>query len=325
MLSPIDDARYERQIQLPQVGETGQLRLKNARVLVIGAGGLAAGVLPILVGSGVGFIRLYDADVVDLSNLHRQTLYRMSDIGTFKVDAAAKHLQQLNPEVCIENHAEYVHSANLAIAMQNIDIVVDAADRFATTYLLSDYCFLHKLPLVSASVLAEQGYVGAFCGATAPSYAAIFPQLPQQAASCATAGVLPSSVAVLASMQAHMVINLILDLQPTALAQLIQINLSTWHIQAFSFQGAPEPEQPLLWLDEYAIQAHDRVLDFRAGHEIRHPFAAQVEYISFEQLASLEFDPLQRVICVCASGIRAAKAANVLRKNNLAVYIAAAL
>lgn len=326
MLEPLEQQRYARQINLAQVGELGQMKLKNARVLVVGAGGLASALLPSLVGSGAGFIRLYDADILDMSNLHRQTLYRMDDVGALKVNAAQAHLKALNPHAVIEAHPENLHSANIEHALSQIHVVVDAADRFATTYLLSDYCYRLKIPLVSASVLAERGYVGAFCGANSPSYSALFPRLPQQAQSCASTGVLPSTVAVVGGLQAHMVLNIILDLQPAAMGQLIQLNLSTWHLQCFSFQQAPEPIDHIPWLDEYGIQPEDRVLDFRQAHEIKQDIAQQVEYVTLSDLNKLQFNSAQRIVCVCASGIRALKAVQALGALNVSapIYITAA-
>ena len=325
-LTEQEEQRYLRQTTLPEVGITGQLKLKQARILVVGAGGLAASLLPSLVGSGIGYIRLYDADRVDVSNLHRQTLYRIQDIGEFKVNAAQHHLTQLNPYTVIEPHAEHIQSANIDAACRDIDVVVDAADRFATTYLLSDYCKAKQIPLVSASVLQQKGYVGGFCGKTTPSYSAVFPQLPQSVMSCAISGVLPSSVAVIASIQAHMVLNIILGLQPSALGQLLHLDLSRWHIQSFRFDAAPEPDDTLHWLDEYQIQPEDIVLDLRAPHEIQHTVAAQVQYVQSADLPHLALDTDKRIICVCASGIRAAKAVKVLQQRGYQqLYILAAL
>ena len=328
LLSQDEKQRYVRQMSLAEVGEQGQLLLKQSRVLVVGAGGLAAGLLPNLVGSGIGYIRLYDADHVDISNLHRQTLYRMEDVGQGKAFAARQHLKQLNPHVNIEAHHEHIHSANIHAACADIDIVVDAADRFATTYLLSDYCKTHQIPLVSASVLLQKGYVGAFCGKDTPSYAAIFPHLPQSATSCAISGVLPSTVAVIASLQSHMVVNVILGLQPSALGQLIHLDLSCWHMQSFRFDHAPEPEpeDAVQWLDEHQIQPADIVLDFRDPDEIKQPIAAQVQYMHHNELENLNVDSNKRILCVCASGIRAAKAVNQLKKyGHQQLYILAAL
>lgn len=307
-----DSTRYLRQMQLPQVGRIGQQRLQAARVLVVGAGGLSASLLPILAASGVGYLRIYDADQVELSNLHRQIMFRMSDLGHNKATAVAAHLAQLNPEVTIEAHAAYICSSNLQTALQGIDIVVDAADRFATTYLLSDACLKHKIPLISASVLAEQGYVGGFCGANTPSYRALFPELPQHAASCQTTGVLASTVATLASLQAHMVLNVILHGETSALGQLLRLDLEHWHISSLRFDQLPEPDESLLWLDRAQLEAHDVILELREPHEIEQPIGGSI-FTHLDQLPT-QITP-QRVVCVCKSGIRAAKAARLLKQR----------
>ena len=318
-----DPARYVRQIQLPNVGLDGQRKLNNARVLVVGAGGLSASLLPILAASGVGYLRIYDADQVELSNLHRQIVFRMTDLGHFKAIAVAQHLKQLNPEINIEPHPEHIYSSNLEVAIKDIDLVIDAADRFATTYLLSDICFSKKIPLISASVLAEQGYVGGFCGKDSPSYHALFPELPQQAASCQSAGVLASTVATLASLQAHMVLNVILNGQHSALGQLLRLDLEQWHISSLRFDQLPEPEDPLLWLDRGQLQPDDVVLELREHSEIDDPIPnaipTRLDHLPLHLLSN------QRIVCVCKSGIRAAKAAKLLKQRGVTqVFIMAA-
>lgn len=313
--------RYSRQMQMPQVGELGQQRLQQAKVLVVGAGGLAASLLPILAASGVGYLRLYDADRVELSNLHRQILFRMSDIGEYKVLAARQHLQQLNPEVHVDAVPQHIDSTTLQTALMDIDIVVDAADRFATTYLLSDACHAGKIPLISASVLTEQGYVGGFCGTTAPSYRALFPELPHQAASCQSAGVLASSVATLASLQAHMVLNVLLQAKKSALGQLLRLDLATWHISSMRFDQLPEPEESHMWLDRAQLGANDLILELRDPSEIASPITGAI-YVKLDTLPVQVTS--QRVVCVCKSGIRAAKAAKILKQRGFpTVYILA--
>ncbi|HVH82961.1 MAG TPA: ThiF family adenylyltransferase, partial [Steroidobacteraceae bacterium] len=178
---------------MPEVGAGGQARLAAARVAVVGAGGLGCAVLEYLTAAGVGHLTIVDHDSVEESNLHRQPLYRMSDLGSRKVEAARAALGALNPEVRIEALAERVTPANAPLLAAAADIVVDAADSFAATYVLSDSCVRAGKPLVSASVLGLSGYVGAFCGG-APSYRAVFPELPRQAGSCAESGVLGTAV-----------------------------------------------------------------------------------------------------------------------------------
>lgn len=308
----LDQIRYTRQMQLQQVGLSGQQKLHDARVLVVGAGGLSASLLPILAASGVGYLRIYDSDRVELSNLHRQIVFRMADLGHFKAIAISQHLMQLNPEIRIDPYPEHLYSHNVEQALQGIDIVVDAADRFATTYLLSDLCFARKIPFISASVLAEQGYVGGFCGKDSPSYRALFPELPQQAASCQRTGVLASTVATIASLQAHMVLNIILNGQHSALGQLLRLDLEQWHISSLRFDQLPEPMDSLLWVDRGQLLSDDVVLELRESSEIDDPIpGAILTHVDHLPL----YLPKQRLVCVCKSGIRAAKAAKILKQR----------
>jgi molybdopterin/thiamine biosynthesis adenylyltransferase len=194
--------RYARQSILPEVGAEGQARLGAAVVVVVGAGGLGCAVLQYLAAAGVGRLMIVDHDRVEESNLHRQPLYRMTDLGRPKVHAARAALLQANPEVSIDTLAERLTAANAARLVGMADAVIDAADSFAVTYVLSDACQRANTPLVSASVLGLSGYVGAFCGG-APSYRAVFPEMPRAAGSCAEAGVLGTAVGVMGTLQAH--------------------------------------------------------------------------------------------------------------------------
>ena len=192
--------RYARQMVLPEVGAEGQARLGAATVLVAGAGGLGCPVLEYLCAAGVGRLLIVDHDRVDESNLHRQPLYRMSDLGQPKARAAAAAMSLLNPQVAAEGAVERLTPLNARGWVSRADVIVDAADSLALTYILSDECQRQGKPLVSASVLGLSGYVGAFCGG-APSYRAVFPEMPRQAGSCAQSGVLGTAVGVMGTLQ----------------------------------------------------------------------------------------------------------------------------
>ncbi len=287
--------RYSAQIMLPQVGEQGQQRLANTHVLVVGAGGLGCPVLSYLAAAGIGHLTLVDPDVLELSNLHRQVLYKNHDIGQYKVDAAAKRLQALNPHCVTTPLVQRLTPANAATLIQQAHIVVDAADSLAVSYILSDACMQQHKPLVSASVLAQQGYVGVFCGG-APSYRAVFPCLPASAAQCSSAGVLGSSVAVLGGMQAHMVLQVALQLQPCPRGILLQVDLQHWHITRINFSTAPEPDVWWQFIAHSQITPADRVIDLQ-----RTPLPP-----------ALPLAPQRTILC-CRSGIRAFAAAQQLR------------
>lgn len=307
--------RYERQIQLPEIGIIGQEKLKKSRVLVVGAGGLGCHVLPILVGAGVGFMRLYDADVVDETNLHRQTLYRMSDLGKPKVQAAYDTLYNLNPDVMLEIHRTRLTASYIVEASQDIDLVVDAGDNFATTYLLSDYCLKHQIPLISASVLLQKGYVGAFCGNKAPSYRALFPRIPQQTPNCNSTGVLGSTVAIMGSIQAQMVLSVLLGFTPSVLGKLIQLDFKTWQISQFNFSDAEEPEMSVQFIDLNQLKFDDYIVELRALDEINlHDPIKHDQMLTVDTIEQLKASNTQRIILVCKTGLRSLKAVNQLQK-----------
>lgn len=306
--------RYSRQVVLPEVGEGGQARLAAASVAVIGAGGLGCAVLEYLAAAGVGRLTIVDHDRVEESNLHRQPLYRMSDLGRPKVEAARAALLALNPEVRIEALASRLTPASAPPLVAGADIVVDAADSFAATYVLSDACQRAGKPLVSASVVGLSGYVGAFCGGS-PSYRAVFPELPRQGGSCAESGVLGTAVGVMGTLQAHLTLALLLDLQPTVRGRLLSVDFRTLHVGGFSFAGAAEPAQALAFIAPGDVTASDLVIDLRGLAEApRSPFPA-ARRLSVEALESaahaLPRSP--RIVLCCRTGVRAWRAARALQ------------
>ena len=305
--------RYSRQVVLPEVGEGGQARLAAAAVVVVGAGGLGSAVLEYLTGAGVGRLVIVDDDRVEESNLHRQPLYRMSDCGKPKVEAASAALTALNPAVRVETRAERLTPANAAALVPAADVVVDAADSFAATYVLSDACQRAGKPLVSASVLGLSGYAGAFCGG-APSYRAVFPELPRQAGSCAESGVLGTAVGVIGTLQAHLTLALLLGLEPPVLGRLISVDFRTLHLGGFSFLGATEPDNPLAFIAPAEVTSSDLVIDLRGLAEAPlSPFATAWR-LGVEELekGGQPLPPERRVVLCCRTGVRAWRAARAL-------------
>jgi molybdopterin/thiamine biosynthesis adenylyltransferase/rhodanese-related sulfurtransferase len=310
--------RYSRQTILPEIGAAGQERLRGASVLVIGAGGLGSPVLQYLCAAGVGRLVIVDHDRVEESNLHRQPIYRMSDIGSLKAQAARVALQAANPSVRVEAIGERLTPSNAAGLVASADIVVDAADSFAVTYVVSDECFRVGKPLISASVLGLSGYVGAFCGG-APSYRAVFPEMPRQAGSCATAGVLGSAVGVMGTLQANMVLSLLLRLEPAVLGQLVTVDFRTLRFGGFGFSGAREPAGvvlPFIAVDQ--VDSADVVIDLRSLSEAPvSPItsALRIEVDGIEGEAGKELRPTARVVLCCRTGVRAWRAARALQKR----------
>lgn len=313
------DARYARQIVLPEVGTSGQARLAAARVLVVGAGGLGCPVLQYLTAAGVGALRIIDPDRVDESNLHRQPLYRMSDLGTLKVAAARAALLALNPTITIEALAAKLTPNNVSRCLGQVDLVIDAADSFAVTYILSDACLAARTPLISASVLGWSGYAGVFCG-TAPSYRAVFPELPERAGSCALNGVLGSAVGVLGTLQAQLALSLLLGITPSVAGHLVTVELRRLHFGGFSFMGASEP--PSLWsrfIDVSALDEQDIVVDLRDATEAPVSVCERAIRRSTESLLQAAADPQlppeRRIVLCCRSGLRAWRAARALARQ----------
>jgi molybdopterin/thiamine biosynthesis adenylyltransferase/rhodanese-related sulfurtransferase len=305
--------RYSRQVVLPEVGEGGQARLAAASVAVVGAGGLGCAVLEYLTAAGVGRLTILDHDTIEESNLHRQPLYRMGDLGRLKVEAASAALRALNPEVRVDALAERLTPVNAPALAATADVVVDAADSFAATYVLSDACQRAVKPLVSASVLGLAGYVGAFCGG-APSYRAVFPELPRQAGSCAESGVLGTAVGVMGTLQAHLTVALLLRLEPTVLGRLINIDFRTLHLGGFSFTAAREPPEALTFIAPEDVAPSDLVIDLRSRTEAPvSPFATawRVGVEALEQ-GGLALPAAPRIVLCCRTGVRAWRAARAL-------------
>jgi sulfur-carrier protein adenylyltransferase/sulfurtransferase len=309
--------RYARQRVLPQVGAAGQARLGAAAVLVVGAGGLGCAVLQYLVAAGVGRVVIVDHDCVDESNLHRQPLYRMSDLARPKVDAARAALLALNPDVHIDARRERLTAANAPGLVAAAEVVIDAADSFAVTYTLSDACRSAARPLVSASVLGLEGYVGAFCGG-APSYRAVFPEMPRAAGSCAESGVLGSAVGVIGTLQAHFVLALLLKWQPPVLGRLLSLDLRTLHVGGFSFGGALEPAgRALAFIAPAEVGTDDVVIDLRSRAETPvSPFPSALRLgVEALETAELSLPAGRRIVLCCRTGVRAWRAARALESR----------
>jgi sulfur-carrier protein adenylyltransferase/sulfurtransferase len=307
-------SRYIRQETLAEVGPVGQERLRAARVLVVGAGGLGAPVLQYLVGAGIGYLTLVDGDDVSLSNLHRQVLFRESDIGALKVDAAAASLRQLNADCEIQTVPRPLDPANAPQLVAGSTLVLDCADSFAVSYILSDTCRAAGVPLISASVLGFAGYVGGFCG-TAPSLRAVFPDLPDRAASCATAGVMGPVVGMIGAAQAQMATAWLIGQLPSPLGQLISFDMHSFRTGGFRFDTAPEPDAALGFIAASDIAASDFVVELRDETEAPTavaPFAQRMTVAQFTQQSAAP-KPGARAVFACRSGLRAWQAATYLR------------
>ena len=310
--------RYARQAVLAEVGVAGQARLAAASVLVVGAGGLGCPVMQYLAGAGVGRLAIVDHDVVEETNLHRQPLYAMADIGKPKVEVARAALQDFNPWLQIDAHAERLTPQNAARLVAEADVVVDAADSFAVTYILSDTCQAMAKPLVSASVVGMTGYSGAFCGC-GTSYPPVLPVESMDGGTCASVGVLGTAVAVLGGLQAHLALHLLLDLEPAVLGRVVTFDARKIAFAGFSFARSPEPDVFAPFIAPADVTADDTVVDLRSLEEApASPFAHahRLTVDSIELLAS-RAPRARRVVLCCRSGQRALMAADRLRAGGL--------
>src|SRR5580765_508665 len=210
-LSGAERARYARHLTLAAIGEDGQRRLRAAKVLVVGAGGLGSPALLYLAAAGVGTIGIVDDDTVDAGNLQRQVAHRTQDVGRPKTASAADAVARVNPEVTVVEHRERLRADNAAGLVAAYDVVVDGADNFGTRYLVSDACAMAGKPDVWGSVLAFDGQLSVWWAGHGPCYRCVFPEPPPDGsvASCATAGVLGAMCGVVAAMQVTEVVKLI--------------------------------------------------------------------------------------------------------------------
>jgi len=311
--------RYARQSVLSEIGAAGQARLAAASVVVVGAGGLGCPVLQYLAGAGVGRLVIVDHDRVEETNLHRQPLYAMADIGKLKADAACAALWRFNPGIAVEAMAERLTPQNAAALVGGADLIVDAADSFAVTYILSDACLATAKPLVSASVIGMTGYAGAFCGG-GPSYRAVFPDVSVEGGTCASVGVLGTAVAVLGGLQAHLALHLLLELEPSVLGRVITFDARRLAFGGFGFAGSPEPESFVPFIAPASVTADDLVVDLRSLEEApQSPFASarRLQVDTVEALVQ-EPPPSRRIVLCCRSGQRALAAADRLRQRGVA-------
>ena len=227
-------SKYQRQIILPQIGRSGQQKLANASVLVIGAGGLGCALLPYLTASGIGTLGIVDDDRIEESNLHRQILYTPDAVGKFKVDAAKAFLKKQQPDAQIITYSEYLNGSNAVSLFKNYDIIVDATDRIDVRYLINDAAVLSGKPFVYGSIHRFEGQVSVFNYKNGPTYRCLFPKATE-VPSCAEAGVLGTSVGVIGMLQAQEVMKMILEIGDVLSGELLIYNTLTASQQKFQF------------------------------------------------------------------------------------------
>jgi molybdopterin/thiamine biosynthesis adenylyltransferase len=267
---PLTDAeiqRYQRHLMLKEVGGPGQQKLRDARVLVIGAGGLGSPVLMYLAAAGVGHIGVIDDDRVSLSNLQRQIVHDTARIGVQKADSAAATLERINPHVMVEPMPVRLNAENALDLIGCYDLVADGSDNFATRYLVNDACYLAKKPLVFAAIGPFDGYVSTFRsyengpdGAPNPSYRCLFPEAPPRGVvpRCEEAGILGAVAGVVGTLQAVEVLKELLGIGESLCGKLLIYDALRARFE--TIRVAWDPDNPL-----NGREAHIRDLSIHAN------------------------------------------------------------
>ena len=252
MLDHEELERYARHIVLREVGGPGQAKLKAARVLVVGAGGLGAPVLLYLAAAGVGTLGVIDDDMVSLSNLQRQVIFATGDVGTRKVDAAEAVIARLNPHVAVEAHKARLDASNALDLISQYDLIADGSDNFATRYLVSDACYFAQKPLITAAVGTFDGTLTSIRahekradGTPNPTYRCLFPEPPPPGTvpACAEAGILGALPGVLGSLMALEVIREIVGFGEGLVGRLLMVDARSMRFETLEYTW--DPDNPL--------------------------------------------------------------------------------
>ena len=346
-LSQDELLRYSRQINLSQVGEEGQRRLKQARVLCIGAGGLGSPSALYLAAAGVGTIGIVDQDTVDLSNLHRQLLHETSDLGREKTDSARARLIAINPTLAIETYTTRLCASNAAELIRDYDIVIDGSDNLPTRYLSSDICVWEKKPNIYGSVHQFEGQASLFAPYLGgPCYRCLFPEPPPPEAipSCAEAGVLGVVPGLIGLIQALEALKLIINTGENLLGRLLHVDALSLRFREFKIRrdpncpvcgDSPTITEPIDY-DQFCNRGNgSKVSGISARQlyqmlcdgnkltlvDVREPFEFEIARISNAQLIPLGTIPdrvadiprTQTTVVMCKSGVRSARVIEFLR------------
>ncbi|WP_426095082.1 HesA/MoeB/ThiF family protein [Flavobacterium sp. DSR2-3-3] len=231
-----DFLRYNRQMMLPEIGDSGQEKLKKAKVLVIGAGGLGCPILQYIATAGVGTIGIVDFDKIELHNLHRQILYTEQQVGKSKALTAKSVLESLNPLIDIVAFEEKLTMENAMQIIMNFDVVVDGSDNFATRYLVNDTCVILGKSLIYGSILKFEGQMAVFNYNGNKNLRDLFPEPPnpKDVPNCNFNGVLGTLPGIIGTMMAHETLKLIMDL-PTLKNELVLFNTLDWSFKKLKF------------------------------------------------------------------------------------------
>lgn len=322
--------RYQCQIALPGFGTASQELLNNARVLIVGMGGLGCPTAQYLASSGIGTIGIADDDIVSLSNLHRQILYSPEDVGTYKVDVAAKRLEQQNPSVSIIPYRLRITSYNVIELISEFDLIIEGTDNFETKCLLNDACVLAGKPLVYGAIYQHEGQVSIWNvlqkdGSYSPNYRDVFPNAEEsQVPNCKEGGVIPTLAGMVGCMQANEAIKYLIGSEETLAGKLWMMNVMSGKTQIIKLRktsvqisALPQTVQLISFEQFKKDQANFETIDVRTKEEHQH-FNIGGKNIPLDELEnhySFISSISNPIVVYCQSGKRSMEAVRKIKKE----------
>jgi adenylyltransferase/sulfurtransferase len=332
----METTRYNRQIILPEVGTNGQQKLQQAKVLIIGAGGLGVAVLPYLAAAGIGEIGIIDDDRIEVSNLQRQVIYKSSSVGKSKVLEAKEMALALNPSIKINAITEKLDSKNAISLFEYYDIMVDATDNLNTKYLINDACCVTNKPFVYGSVYKFEGQVSVFNYENGPTYRCLFPEETSDDRNCNDVGVMGISVGIIGMFQANEVLKMVLGIGGVLSGKLLVYNMLNNEQQKFEFSKTYSTTiDKLTFENKYtSVENTTEILASLALEQINNSTVVFLDVRNFDEYPKITIKnsiqiPLDRLeaaldqldvnaalFVFCKSGVRSKKAVEILIKHN---------
>lgn len=316
--------RYQRQIVLPDFGPEGQRKLTEAKVLVVGAGGLGVPVLQYLAGMGVGQITIVDEDVVSLSNLQRQVLYRTDDVGKKKVEVAKSSLRQLNPGIEIDVVDEMISRSNAEQLVSGNQVVIDCTDSIEARYIINDACVVVGVPFVYGALYRHEGHVSVFNYNGSVSYRDVYPDDSAKVENCNEIGVLGVLPGIIGCYQAMETVKVLTGIGETLAGKLLVVDAMNSQHHTFKLaenpkkneiKSIPQPEENLLTWDELGTlnEQQYHFVDVRPPAVFEEHHDPRFKNIPMEMLAGFNPDRGKEVILVCQRGVTTKQASALLK------------
>ncbi len=333
-----ENKRYNRQLILSSWGPEAQEKLKASRVLIIGAGGLGCPVISYLAAAGVGTIGIMDFDVVEESNLQRQVIYKMTDIGMNKAIAASQKIRVFNPLINIITIEEGLEKSNALGIIGQYDVIVDCTDNFETRYLINDVCVILNKPFVFASILGFEGQISVFNYNEGPTYRCLYsePPAPENAPNCNDNGVLGTLAGTIGCIQANEVLKIISGVGETLSGKLLVADLLNNRFTNFSISTV-QSNKEISALGDYKIICNSGKIEFIPKGKFPEKFS-KIPHLSIDVSDEYEFTPIEKeskniplyeieeypfdnnnipIVLYCKSGLRSKQAATILSKKGV--------